>query len=57
MKMTEKETKEIAQEKHPGRVAQGHKLAAFMKKRKEILHNKEESSVQPSVQSTVQTSV
>ena len=55
--MTEKETKEIAQEKHPGRVAQGHKLAAFMKKRKEILHNKEESSVQPLVQSTVQTSV
>ena len=42
--------KNVAQEKHPGRVTQGHKLAAFMKKRKEeILHNKEQSSVQPSV--------
>ena len=50
--------KNVAQEKHPGRVTQGHKLAAFMKKRKEeIMHNKEESSVQPSVQPTVQSSV
>ena len=45
-------------EKHPGRIAQGHKLAALMKKRKEeILRNKEQSSVQPPFQSTVQSSV
>ena len=50
--------KTATQEKHPGRVAQGHKLAALMKKRKEeILCNKEQSSVHPSVQSKVQTSV
>ena len=50
--------KAITREKHPGRVAQGHKLAALMKKRKEeILRNKEQSSVQPSVQSTVHSSV
>ena len=29
--MTEEEKKIIAREKHPGRVAQGHKLAALMK--------------------------
>ena len=39
--MTEEETKIITREKHPGRVPQGHKFAALMKKRKEkILHNK-----------------
>ena len=49
--------KKIAWEKHPGRVAQVHKLA-FMKKRKEeILHNKEQSTEQSSVQSTEQPSV
>ena len=53
--MTEEEKKTITREKHPGRVTQGHKLAALMKKRKEeILHNKEQSSEQlqnsPSVQ-------
>ena len=42
--MTEVEKKKtITQEKHPGCVTQGHKLAALMKKRKEeILHNKEQ---------------
>ena len=50
--------KTITREKHPGRVAQGHKLAALMKKRKEeILRDKEQSSVQPTVQSTEQHSV
>ena len=39
--MTEEEKKIITREKHPGRVPQGHKFAALMKKRKEeILHNK-----------------
>ena len=32
--MPEKEKKKITREKHPGLVAQGHKLAAHMKKRK-----------------------
>ena len=45
--MTEEENKTITREKHPGRVAQGHKLAALMKKRKEeILRYKEQSTVQ-----------
>ena len=56
--MTEEEKKMITQEKHPGCVAQGHKLAALMEKRKEeILRNKEQSTVQSSVQSTEQPSV
>ena len=38
--MEEEEKKSITREKHPGRVAHGHKLAALMKKRKEeILPN------------------
>ena len=62
--MTEEEKKLITPEKHPERVAYGHKLAALTKKRKEeILCNKEQSTVQsteqsaeqPSVQSTVQS--
>ena len=53
--MTEEEEKVITREKHPGRVAQDHKLAAIMKKRKgEILHNKEQSTVQSTEQSTEQ---
>ena len=57
-KMTEEEKKTVAREKHPGRVAQGHKLAALMKKRKEeILCNKEQSSVQRKQQSTEQSTV
>ena len=64
--MTEEEEKVVTREKHPGRVAQGHKLAAIMKKRKgEILRNKEQSTVQcteqcteqPTEQSTEQSSV
>ena len=40
----------ITREKHPGRVAQCHKLAALMKKKKEeILRNKEQSTEQSSV--------
>ena len=55
-----REKKTITQEKHPGCVTQGHKLAALMKKRKEeILHNKEQPAEQlqnsPSVQSLVQS--
>ena len=39
--MTEEEKKIITREKHPGLVAQGHKFAALIKKRKEeVLHNK-----------------
>ena len=58
--MTEEKKKIITREKHPARVAQGHKLAARMKKRREeILRNKEQftgqSTEQPSVQSTVQS--
>ena len=55
--MTEEEEKKTrTREKHPGRVAQGHKLAAFMKKRKEeILHSKEQSTEQPKEQSTEQS--
>ena len=56
--MTEEEEKTITREKHPGCVAQGHKLATLMKKRKEeILRDKEQSTVQPTVQSTEQHSV
>ena len=45
----------ITQEKHPGHVAQGHRLAALMKKRKEeILCNKEQSTQQPTEQPTEQ---
>ena len=53
-KMTEeKEDKTMTMEKHPGSVAQGHKLAALMKKRKEeILHNKEQSTEQYKEQPT-----
>ena len=54
--MTEEEKKAITREKHPGRVAQGHKLAALMKKRKEeTLRDKEQSNVQPTGQSSVQS--
>ena len=57
--MTEEEEKKtITQQKHPGRVAQGHKLAALMKNRKEeILRNKEQSTEQSTVQSTEQSSI
>ena len=55
---TKEEKKIITREKHPGRVAQGHKLAALMKKRKEeILRSKEQSTVQSTEQSTVQSMV
>ena len=44
--MMEEEKNAITREKHPGRVAQGHKLAPLMKKRKEeTLRNK----VQPTI--------
>ena len=55
--MTEEEKKTITREKHPGRVAQGHKLVALMKKRKEeILRSKEQSTEQSKEQSTEQSS-
>ena len=42
--MTEEEKKTITQEKHPGRVAKGHKLAAIIKIRKEeVFRGKEQS--------------
>ena len=54
--MTEEEKKIITQEKHPGRVAQVHELAALMKKRKEeILRNKEQSTGQSTEQPSVQS--
>ena len=57
-KNDERREKSITREKHPGRVTQGHKLSALMKKRKEeISRDKEQSSVQPTVQSTEQHSV
>ena len=53
----EKEEKPMTREKHPGRVAQGHKLAALIKKRKEeILRNKEQSTEQSKEHSTEQSS-
>ena len=56
--MTEEEKKVITREKHPGRVAQGHKIAALMKKRiEEMLSSKEQPTEQSSVQSTEQSSV
>ena len=55
--MTEEEKKIITREKYPGSVAQGHKLAALMKKRKEeILPDKEQPKEQQPVQSSVQSS-
>ena len=46
----------ITRAKHPGRVAQGHRLTALMKKRKEeILRNKEQFTEQPIEQSKVQS--
>ena len=39
-KLQRKKKKTITREKHPGRVAQGHKLTAFMKKRKEEILRK-----------------
>ena len=58
--MTKEKKKVLTRGKHPGHVAQGHKLAALMKKRKEeILRSKEQpteqSTVQPTVQSTAQS--
>ena len=54
-KMTEEEKKTITRGKHPGRVAEGHKLAARMKKRKEeILRSKDLSTEQGKEQSTEQ---
>ena len=45
--MIEEEKKIIRREKHPGRAAQGPKLAALIKRRKEeILHNKKQSKEQ-----------
>ena len=57
-KLTKEEKETTTRQKYPGLVAQGHKLAALMKKRKEeILPNKEQSTIQPTVESTEQPSV
>ena len=54
--MTVEEKKIITRERHPGRSAQSHKLAALMKKRKEeILCNREQSTEQSTEQSSVQS--
>ena len=54
--MTEEEKKTVTREKHHGRVAQGHKLVALMKKRKEeIFRSKEQPTEQCTEQSTVQS--
>ena len=54
--MTEEEKKTITREKHPRRVAQSNKLAALMIKRKEeILRNKEQSTAQFTEQSSVRS--
>ena len=56
IKMTEEEKKVITREEHPGRVAQGHKLATLMKKRKEeILRTKEQAAEQSAEQFTEQS--
>ena len=60
--MAEEEKKIITRGKHPACVAQGHKLAALVKKRKEeIFCNNEQpteqSTVQPTVQPSLQSSV
>ena len=56
--MAEEKNKIITWEKHPGSVPQGHKLAALRKKRKEeILRNKEQTTVQSTVQSNYVYSV
>ena len=54
--MTEEEKKIITREKHPGRVAQGHKLAALVKKRKEeILSNTAARTVYTTVRTVYRT--
>ena len=54
--MTEEEKKATTRKNYPGRVAQGHKLAALMKKRKEeILRSKEQSTEQSTEQPTEQS--
>ena len=56
--MKEEEKKLITREKYPGRIAQGNKLAALMKKiKEEILRNKEQSTEQSSVWSSIQSTV
>ena len=48
----------VTKPKNPGRVAQGHKLAALMKQRKaDLLKNKEQSAEQPTVQPAEQSTV
>ena len=58
--MTEEEKKVITREKHPGRVAQGHKLTALMKKRKEetfAARNSLQCSPQSGLQNSLQYSL
>ena len=54
--MTEEEKKIITREKHPGRVVQGHKLAALVRKRKEeILRNTASRTVYRTVRTVYRT--
>ena len=58
--MTEQEKKSITREKHPERVAHGHKLAALMKKRKEeiiVTKNSLQYRIQYSLQNNLQYSL
>ena len=54
--MTEEEEKLITREKHPGRVAEGHKLASVMKKEKKK-HCITKNSLQYSLQYNLQYSI
>ena len=44
--VNKKQSSVVTKEKHPGRVAQGHKLAALMKQRKEELKQNKQSEQQ-----------
>ena len=58
--MTEEEKKIITREKHPGRVAQDHKLSALMKKEKKkycAAKNSLQNSLQYSLQNSLQYSL
>ena len=56
--MIEEEKKIITREKHPGRVAQGHKLAALMKKKKKycVTKNNLQNSYKTVLQYSLQNS-
>ena len=55
--MTEEEKKTITREKYPGRVAQGHKLAALKKKKEKKRYIATKNSLQNSLQYSLQNSI